>query len=70
MKLTIESTDKLTHIDGVAVRVWNGVTEKGTKCLVFVHRVAVAETEDATDFERELSEQLEPGRTVALRNVL
>lgn len=70
MKLTIEATDKLTHLDGVQVRVWNGVTEQGTPCLVFVHRIAVEEHQDTASFERELSERLPPGIAVRLRDVL
>lgn len=62
MKITIESTDQLTHIDGVPVRFWRGVTEAGTKCKVFVHRVAVHNAEDASQFALELKEQTQPGR--------
>lgn len=39
MKLTIEATDVLTEMDGVPVRVWNGTTENGTPCEVYVHRI-------------------------------
>ena len=70
MNITITSTEQLTHLDGVPVRVWNGVTEKGVRCKVFVHRIAVHESEDVSDFERELKEQLAPGRVIPLRHVL
>jgi hypothetical protein len=63
VKITIESTDQLTHMDGVPVRVWKGVTERGTECFVFVHRVAVRDGQHA-EFARELNEQLEPGRVI------
>lgn len=56
MKITIESTDKLTHIEGVPVRVWEGVTEKGVKCFVFVHRIAVPVDKDCEQFRQELME--------------
>ena len=36
MKMTIESTDQITAIDGVKVRGWEGVTAGGVKCVVFV----------------------------------
>jgi hypothetical protein len=70
VKISIESTGDLTHLDGVPVRAWKGVTERGVPCVVFVHRVAVAATENTDQFERELKETLEPGRVVDLRHVL
>ncbi len=70
MRIIIESTEKLTDMDGVDVRVWRGVTQRGTKCHVFVHRLAVLETEDQREFERELNETIPPGRKVSLRDVL
>lgn len=70
MKITIESTDMLTHIDGVPVRLWVGVTEQGTACKVFVHRVAVHNNHDAEQFEKELKEQIQPGRVFSLRHIL
>ena len=60
MKIQIESTNAITEINGVAVRVWTGVTESGIPCIVFVHRIAVRETADASDFERELKEKSPP----------
>lgn len=69
MKLTIVATEKLTHMDGVPVRVWEGVTESGVKCLVFVHRIAVSNSENAEQFERELKEQLPPGIAYNLRQI-
>ena len=70
MKITITSTDKLTEIDGVPGRIWLGVTDAGTPCFVFVHRVMVKKTEDQAQFERELQEQLPPGRHFTLREIL
>ena len=70
MKIQIEATDKLTQIDGVPVRLWEGVTELGTKCKVFVHRIAVHKDEDSEQFDLELTEQMLPGRYVELRNIL
>lgn len=70
MKITIESTDMLTHIDGVPVRLWQGVTDRGIACKVFVHRLAVHNNHDADQFEQELREQIEPGRVFDLRMVL
>ena len=70
MKITMESTEQLAYADGVASRVWNGVTEQGTKCVVFVHRIAVQNSENTEQFERELKEQLPPGRVINLRYIL
>ncbi len=60
MQISIESTDQITNIDGVPVRVWKGVTAGGVDCFVMVHRIAVARDLDSSEFERELSEQVEP----------
>lgn len=70
MKIVIESTDQLTHIEGVPVRVWKGTTEGGVECIVLVHRLAVERAKDTSEFERELHEQMPPGRVVDLRRVL
>lgn len=56
MKITIESTEKLADLNGVDCRLWEGVTENGIPCKVFVHRVAVREDRDSSQFDRELSE--------------
>lgn len=70
MKLTIESTDQITQLDGVPVRVWQGRTEAGVPCIMFVHRIAVANSVDQSQFDKELAEQLPPGRSVPLTHVL
>jgi len=70
MKIAIESTDQITILDGIDCRVWEGVTEAGIACTVFVHRVAVDRRQDWAAFDRELAERMPPGRVVPLRNVL
>lgn len=70
MKLQIEATDQLTTIDGVPVRYWRGFTEDGREVKVFIHRIAVHNDLDAADFDRELQEQLPPGRMISLRDIL
>ena len=70
MHIQIESTEDLTSIDGVPVRRWKGVTASGIECHVFVHRVAVLRTEDCTQFETELKEQVQPGRFIPFSSVL
>ena len=70
MLLQIQSTEKITECGGVPCRVWTGTTPGGVPCIVFVHRIAVANAVDQTQFERELVEQMAPARYVPLRNVL
>lgn len=62
VEIQIESTDKITSMDGVPVRLWAGLTASGVPCHVFVHRVAVANSVDQSQFERELSEMPQPER--------
>jgi hypothetical protein len=70
MKITITSTNHLTQVNGVPVRLWEGVTESGIPCKVFVHRLAVHKDHDAAQFEAELAEQLPPGTMIELRHIL
>ena len=70
MRITIESTEHLTTIDGVEVRLWEGVTEDGVRCKVFVHRLAVHDDDDSSRFDAELARQLPPGRAIDLRHIL
>lgn len=70
MKLTITATDQITHIEGVPCRLWEGVSEDGVPCKVFVHRVAVHNDHDSSRFEKELAEQLPAGRIVPLSQIL
>jgi len=70
MKITIESTETLTQIEGVPVRLWEGVTEGGVRCKVFIHRLAVHNDDNATQFDAELKEQLQPGVPIDLRHIL
>lgn len=70
LRMMIESTDELTRIDGVPVRRCKGVTEAGIECEVFVHRIAANKRQDLAEFDRELQEQLPPGRHVPLSAIL
>ena len=74
MKITIESTSRLTTVDGVECRAWTGTTEAGTPCVVFVRRIAVEMGKHA-EFERELlekatPEELQGARAIPLREIL
>ena len=70
MRITLESTDQLTTMNGCPVRVWRGTTAGGVPFLAFVHMLAVDAAADQGEFERELAEQLPPGRAIDLRHVL
>lgn len=70
MKIQIEATEHITKIQGVPVRLWRGVTESGSECHVFVHRIAVPEGQDSSEFEAELREKLPPGQVIDLRLIL
>ncbi len=63
MKITIESTSKIVHLNGIPARVWEGQTESGVLIHCYVTRVAVS-TGNApsvfAEFERELQEQRPP----------
>jgi len=54
MKIEISSTEILTTIDGMRLRLWEGVTNHGVKCKVFVHKIAVHKDDDASEFKMEL----------------
>jgi hypothetical protein len=69
MKIVIESTDVITRIGNVAVRVWDGVTENGVRCQVFVHQLAAHAADDVSEFERALAE-MPPPREALLGHVL
>jgi hypothetical protein len=70
MTITIEPTGHLVDLDGVQCRLWEGTTDQGVKCKVFVLRVAVHKDEDQSAFEHALKTQLPPGRAISLRQVL
>jgi len=70
MEIMIKATDKLTSIDGVRVRLWEGTTASGIPCKVFVHMIAVAVEEDSSQFDAELQQQMPPGRMEPLSMIL
>lgn len=61
LTLTIEPTDQTTKLDGVEVRLWEGRSPNGVSCLVFVHRIAVHQGFDRSEFDAELSAKPQPG---------
>jgi hypothetical protein len=65
MKLTIEQTSKIVHLDGVPARLWEGRTESGIPVHCYITRVAVRDDLDLSQFEQELSEQKAPSAEMA-----
>ncbi len=61
MKVELESTGKIVRlvVDGreVPARIWEGTTSSGIPCHAYITRIAVADDQDAAEFERELLEQ-------------
>ena len=64
MKITIESTTKTVELvigaATVPARIWEGQTESGIPVHCFITRVAVHESLDVSQFERELQEHRKP----------
>lgn len=60
MKITIESTTRLTEVNGIPARVWEGHTDSGIPVVCLVTRVAVHKDQNTEQFERELKEQKPP----------
>lgn len=60
MKLTLENTATVLTIckDGVEIpaRLWQGHTESGIYVQCLITRIAVSDTDDQQQFERELKE--------------
>ena len=69
MEIMIKATDQITELDGVPCRVWEGTTVGGVKCHVFVHRLAVHNDADSSEFDAALKAMPAP-RYVTLDRVL
>jgi hypothetical protein len=55
VRLILESTAQLVHVNGVPARVWTGVTEGGIRVDCFITRILVSLESDQSAFEAELS---------------
>lgn len=61
MKITIESTDKIVHLNGIPARIWEGETASGIHVHCFITRIAVGKDEPRIEeFEEELEETVSP----------
>lgn len=68
MIIQMEPTAHLVVIDGVECRLWNAVTESGSQCFVFVHRIALpVDVTIHPDDEKEFSELFEGWKPKIIR---
>ncbi len=67
MKITIESTDKIVHLNGIPARIWEGETASGIRVHCFITRIAVGKDEPRIEeFEAELKETVSPSPEIAV----
>ena len=65
MKVTLESTTKTVHLNGIPARVWEGHTESGIPLHAFITRIACDLDADAAEFERDLNDCRPPSAEIA-----
>lgn len=74
MKIIIESTSKIVHVNNVPARIWEGQTESGIKLHCYITRIAIDKNETRSEeFEKELQEQKAPSaemQSIPLRMIL
>lgn len=54
MKLAIESTHRIVIYNGQAVRLWEGVSSKGTPVICYMAYIDVQRPQDVWQLEQEL----------------
>jgi len=59
VKALVESTKEIITMDGVPVRVWNGITENGTRFELYVHRLGHPPGTES-EFQAEFEERAKP----------
>lgn len=68
MKITVESTTKIVKLVGsegdVHARIWEGHTDSGIEVHCYITRIAVHNSLDSSQFEKELLEQRTPSSDV------
>jgi hypothetical protein len=65
LKVTLHSTTKIVHLNGVPARIWEGHTFSGIPVHCYITRVAVAHEQDATEFEQSLQDHAAPSPEIA-----
>ncbi len=67
MRITIESTSKIVHLNGVPARIWEGYTASGVKCHCFITRIAIDKDEpSAEEFNKALQEHSAPSPEMSI----
>ena len=65
MKIEIQSTEKIVHLNKVPARIWEGTTDSGIKVHCYVTRIAVDKDEpNQEQFQKELQEHKPPSAEV------
>jgi len=73
MKIILEQTSKIVHLDGVPARIWEGTTESGIPIHAYITRIAVDNDQNTAAFEAELLETKAPSpelQSIPLRLIL
>jgi hypothetical protein len=68
MTITVTSTTKIVHLDGIPCRIWEGCTDTGIPVHTYIARISVdagLPSEAFAQFERELKAQRVPSPEVA-----
>lgn len=65
MKAALSPTDRITEVNGVPCRVWQGQTDLGIRFHAYVVLVAVEKSQDCAEFEKALKEVEVPRPEVA-----
>lgn len=60
MKITLEPTTMIVHLNGVPTRIWQGQTAKGVPISAFVALVAVDRDADTRELEEVLRDVAAP----------
>ena len=60
MKATMESTSKLLILNGLSVRVWEGVTQNGVRFVALVNRLQAVQPTEQQAMVQELTKFKEP----------
>jgi hypothetical protein len=67
VRIQAEPTKHLVTLDGVECRVWNAITERGSQCFIFVHRMGLRDDETTNpDDQREFDEMFVAWKPVIL----
>jgi len=64
MEITIKSTRKIVHLNGVPARIWEGESKSGIPLHCYITRIAVNKDVDTTQFEEELEQHSPPSKEV------